>query len=199
MLWDRETGRPLHRAIVWQDRRTAPLMDRLRAAGHERMIRRKTGLLLDPYFSGSKLRWLLDHVPGARKKASAGRIAGGTIDAWLVSKLTRGRRHVTDVSNASRTMLMNLRTGRWDTELCRRLFVPAQILPEIVSSGGQIADTDTGVLGAAVPIAGSSATSRPRSSASSARGRASPSAPTARAAFSSSSRGRGPSRAATAC
>ncbi|MET0620152.1 MAG: glycerol kinase GlpK [Thermoanaerobaculia bacterium] len=154
VLWDRETGRPLHRAIVWQDRRTAPLMDRLRAAGHERMIRRKTGLLLDPYFSGSKLRWLLDHVPGARKKASAGRIAGGTIDAWLVSKLTRGRRHVTDVSNASRTMLMNLRTGRWDTELCRRLFVPAQILPEIVSSGGRIADTDTGVLGAAVPIAG---------------------------------------------
>ncbi len=148
VLWDRRTGRPLHRAIVWQDRRTASATDRLRAAGHEAAVRRKTGLLLDPYFSGSKLRWLLDHVPGARKRAAEGRLAAGTVDSWLVWNLTRGRRHVTDVSNASRTMLMNLRTGRWDAELRRLLAIPSQILPEIVSSGGRIADTDAGVLGA---------------------------------------------------
>ncbi len=154
VLWDRRTGRPLHRAIVWQDRRTASAIERLRAAGRERVVRRKTGLLLDPYFSGSKLRWLLDHVPGARKKAATGRLAAGTIDSWLVWNLTGGRRHVTDVSNASRTMLMNLRTGRWDAELCRILSIPSRILPEIVSSGGRLADTDSGVLGASVPIAG---------------------------------------------
>ncbi len=154
VLWDRRTGRPVHRAIVWQDRRTASATDRLRAAGHERAVRRKTGLLLDPYFSGSKLRWLLDHVPGARKKAVEGRLAAGTVDSWLVWKLTGGRRHVTDVSNASRTMLMNLRTGIWDAELCRLLSIPERILPEIVSSGGRIEDADAGVLGAGLPIAG---------------------------------------------
>jgi glycerol kinase len=154
VLWDRSTGRPVHRAIVWQDRRTAGAMDQLRASGNERLVRRKTGLLLDPYFSGSKLRWLLDHVPGARKKAAAARLAAGTIDSWLVSRLTGGRLHVTDVSNASRTMLMNLRTGRWDPELCRLLSVPERVLPEIVPSGGRIAETDAGVLGARVPIAG---------------------------------------------
>jgi len=154
VLWDRETGKPVHDAIVWQDRRTAGLMDRMRKAGLERAVRRKTGLLLDPYFSGSKLRWLLDNVTGARKKAAAGRLAAGTIDSWLVWKLTGGRRHVTDVSNASRTMLMNLRTGRWDEELRRALRVPASVLPEIVASGGRIADTDPDVLGASVPIAG---------------------------------------------
>ena len=154
VLWDRETGKPVHDAIVWQDRRTAGLMDRMRKAGLERTTRRKTGLLLDPYFSGSKLRWLLDNVTGARKKAAAGRLAAGTIDSWLVWKLTGGRRHVTDVSNASRTMLMNLRTGRWDEELRRALRVPASVLPEIVASGGRIADTDPDVLGSSVPIAG---------------------------------------------
>jgi glycerol kinase len=154
VLWDRRTGRPVHRAIVWQDRRTASAIERLRAAGRERAVRRKTGLLLDPYFSGSKLRWLLDHVPGARKKAAEGRLAAGTVDSWLVWNLTGGRRHVTDVSNASRTMLMNLRTGTWDATLRRLLSIPAPILPEIVSSGGRIADTDAGVLGAGVPIAG---------------------------------------------
>ncbi len=154
VLWDRQTGRSAHRAIVWQDRRTAATMHRLRAAGHERVIRRKTGLVLDPYFSGSKLRWLLDHVPGARKKASEGRLAAGTIDSWLVWKLTGGRRHVTDASNASRTMLMNLGTGTWDDGLCRLLSIPAHVLPEIVSSGGRIADTDPGVFAASVPIAG---------------------------------------------
>ena len=154
VVWDRNTGRALHRAIVWQDRRTARDMDRLRAAGRESAIRRKTGLLLDPYFSASKLRWLLDHVPGARKKAARNGLAAGTIDSWLVWKLTGGRRHVTDVSNASRTMLMDLRTGRWDDGLCRLFGVPRAVLPEIVSSGGRIADTDSGPLGAGVPIAG---------------------------------------------
>ena len=156
VLWDRASGRPLHRAIVWQDRRTAPLMDRLRADGKQSLVRRKTGLRLDPYFSGSKLRWLLDHVPGARRLAAAasGRLAAGTIDSWLVWRLTGGRRHVTDVSNASRTMLMNLRTGRWDPELCRLLSVPGRILPEIVASGGRIAETEPGALGARVPVAG---------------------------------------------
>jgi glycerol kinase len=154
VLWDRETGRPLHNAIVWQDRRTAATMDRMRRAGRERAIQRKTGLLLDPYFSGSKLQWLLDHVPGARRKAATGRLAAGTIDSWLVWKLTGGRRHVTDVSNASRTMLMNIRTGGWDAELCRLLKIPPSVLPEIVSSGGHVADTASGVLDASVPIAG---------------------------------------------
>ncbi len=154
VLWDRETGRPVHNAIVWQDRRTAGALDRMRAEGLERRIRQKTGLLLDPYFSGSKLRWLLDHVPGARRKAAAGRLAAGTIDSWLVYKLTAGRRHVTDVSNASRTMLMNIRTGRWDAEMCRLLRIPAALLPEIVPSGGAIAETAPDVLGSAVPITG---------------------------------------------
>ncbi len=154
VVWDRETGRPVHNAIVWQDRRTAPLIERLRAAGREPAIRRKTGLLLDPYFSGSKLRWLLDNVPGARRKAAAGRLAAGTIDSWLVWNLTGGRRHISDVSNASRTMLMNLRTGRWDTALARLLRVPPSVLPEIVSSGGHAGDTAPKVLGAAVPITG---------------------------------------------
>ena len=154
VLWDRETGRPLHNAIVWQDRRTAPAMERLRGEGAEPAIRRKTGLLLDPYFSGSKLRWLLDHVPGARKKAAAGRLAAGTVDSWLVYNLTGGGRHVTDVSNASRTMLMNLRTGRWDPELARLLGVPLSVLPEIVPSGGHAADTAPAILGASVPVTG---------------------------------------------
>jgi glycerol kinase len=152
LLWDRETGKPVHRAIVWQDRRTAALLERMRRKGLERTIRRKTGLVLDPYFSGSKLRWLLDHVADARRKASAGRLAAGTIDSWLVWKLTGGRRHVTDVGNASRTMLMDIRRGGWDGELCRTLRVPAEVLPEIVPSGGRLAETDGGLLGSAVPI-----------------------------------------------
>jgi glycerol kinase len=152
VLWDRETGKPVHNAIVWQDRRTAALMERMRRSGLERPIRRRTGLLLDPYFSGSKLRWLLDHVPGARRRAASGRLAAGTIDSWLVWKLTGGRRHVTDVSNASRTMLMNIHSGRWDEELCRMLRIPPSVLPEIVSSGGRLAETEAGLLGAAVPV-----------------------------------------------
>ncbi|MFY9550270.1 MAG: glycerol kinase GlpK, partial [Thermoanaerobaculia bacterium] len=154
VLWDRRTGRALHNAIVWQDRRTAGALRRMRAGGHERTVRRKTGLLLDPYFSASKLRWLLDHVPGARAKAREGRLAAGTVDSWLVYRLTGGRVHVTDVSNASRTMLMNLRTGAWDQELLRLFRIPASVLPEIRSSSERLAETAAGVLGAPVPIAG---------------------------------------------
>ena len=154
VLWDRATGKPLHRAIVWQDRRTAGMLDRLRAAGHERAVRKKTGLFLDPYFSGSKLRWLLDNVPGARAAAKAGRLAAGTIDAWLVYKLTGGKAHLTDASNASRTLLMNIHTGAWDPALLKLFRIPASVLPEIRPNSGRLAETDPAVFGAPIPIAG---------------------------------------------
>ncbi len=133
LLWDRATGKPLSRAIVWQDRRTAGMCARLKKAGHEPRFRRKTGLLLDPYFSGTKLAWLLDHVPGARKRAGRGELAFGTVDAWLLWKLTDGRIHATDATNASRTLLYNLRTGGWDEELLEILRIPRAVLPEIRS------------------------------------------------------------------
>jgi len=131
LLWDRETGRAIHPAIVWQDRRTAAGCDQLRADGHEPMIQQRTGLLLDAYFSATKLAWLLDHVPGARARAEAGQLAFGTVDSWLVWKLTGGRLHLTDASNASRTLLFNLHTGQWDAELLRLFRVPESVLPEI--------------------------------------------------------------------
>ncbi|RIK76775.1 MAG: glycerol kinase [Planctomycetota bacterium] len=134
LLWDRATGRPLHNAIVWQDRRTAARCDELRAAGSEPTAVQKTGLLFDPYFSGTKIEWLLDNVPGARQAAAAGRLACGTIDSWLAYKLTGGALHVTDASNASRTLLMNIHAGDWDDDLLRLLRVPRSILPEIRSS-----------------------------------------------------------------
>ncbi len=121
VLWDRRSGEPLHHAIVWQDRRTANVCDRLRAAGCEPMIHAKTGLLLDPYFSGTKIAWLLDNVPAARQAAEDGRLACGTIDSWLAYKLTGGKCHVTDASNASRTLLMNIHSGDWDDELLEAL------------------------------------------------------------------------------
>jgi len=134
VVWDRGTGRPLAPAIVWQDRRTAAHCERLRAAGHEPEIATRTGLLLDPYFSGTKLAWLLDHVPDARQRAQRGELAFGTIDSWLLFKLSGHRRHVTDVTNASRTLLMDLGTGRWDDRLLELLGVPRGCLPEIVDS-----------------------------------------------------------------
>ena len=136
VLWDRRTGRPLHRAIVWQDRRTADLCAKLKRAGLEPLFRRKTGLLLDPYFSGTKLRWLLDHLPGARRRAEKGELAFGTVDSWLLWQLTGGRVHATDVSNASRTLLLNLRTGGWDDELLKLLRIPREVLPEVRASSG---------------------------------------------------------------
>ena len=152
LLWDRATGEPLHNAIVWQDRRTANLIDTLKANGLEPTFQAKTGLVLDPYFSGSKLHWLLEHVPGARERAEAGDLAFGTVDSWLVYKLTGGRAHVTDVSNASRTLLFNIHTLAWDEELLTLLNIPAALLPTVKSSSEVVGETDIG--GVNVPIAG---------------------------------------------
>ena len=152
MLWDRETGRPIHHAIVWQDRRTAKDCDRLKAAGHAPAIRRKTGLVIDAYFSATKIAWLLKHVKGARALARQGRLAFGTIDTWLIWKLTGGTVHVTDASNASRTMLYNLRTGDWDAELLKLFKVPRSVLPEVRGSSEVVGETT--LLGGGIPIAG---------------------------------------------
>ena len=154
VLWDRGSGEPVGNAIVWQDRRTAAECDRLLAAGCEATISAKTGLVLDAYFSGTKLRWMLDNVPGARANADAARLAFGTIDTWLIWKLTGGRAHVTDVSNASRTLLYDIHTGRWDPELLRMFDVPAGILPSVRRSSEVIGECDAELLGASVPIAG---------------------------------------------
>jgi len=154
VLWDRVTGRPLAPAIVWQDRRTAAACAPLRARGLEADITARTGLLLDPYFSGTKLAWLLDHVPGARARAERGELAFGTIDSWLVWQLTGGRVHATDPSNAARTLLFNLHTLDWDDSLLALLDVPRAVLPQVVPSSGVLGRTEAGLLGAAVPIGG---------------------------------------------
>lgn len=152
VVWDRRTSRPIAPAIVWQDRRTAAFCEQLRHAGHEQLIAEKTGLVIDAYFSASKLRWLLDHVPGARARARRGELAFGTIDSWLAWKLTGGRLHVTDASNASRTMLVNLATGDWDDELLALFDVPRSLLPEIRDSSAVYAPATEVVPG--VPLAG---------------------------------------------
>jgi glycerol kinase len=154
VLWDRQTGKPIERAIVWQDRRTAPACEEMRSRGLEDVFRRKTGLVLDPYFSGTKLRWLLENVPGAAERARRGELAFGTIDSWLVWKLTGGAVHATDPTNASRTLLYDIHAGAWDAELCGLLEVPASVLPEVRPSSGEVATTERTVLGAPVPIAG---------------------------------------------
>ncbi len=153
-VWDRRTGAPAAPAIVWQDRRVSPLMDQLRAAGREPFIQQKTGLLLDPYFSAGKLSWLLDNIPDGRARAAAGELAAGTMDSWLIYKLTGGRVHLTDVSNASRTMLMNIHTGGWDDELLSLFNIPRAILPGIAPSSGFFGETDPALFGAAIPITG---------------------------------------------
>jgi glycerol kinase len=152
VLWERATGVPVAPAIVWQDRRTAPLCDALRAAGHAPLIARKTGLVLDAYFSGTKLKWLLDSVPGARSRAAKGELAFGTIDSWLVWNLTRGAVHVTDPSNASRTLLFDIRSGAWDDELLALLDIPRAVLPQVVPSSAICASAS--IDGVDVPIAG---------------------------------------------
>jgi len=152
VVWERASGRPIANAIVWQDRRTAPMCDELRAGGHAEMISRKTGLVIDAYFSGTKLKWLLDHVPGARARAQRGELAFGTIDSWLVFQLSGGKVHLTDASNASRTMLFDIRRGDWDDELLALLDVPRAVLPQVVASSGVCAETL--VDGTRVPIAG---------------------------------------------
>jgi len=154
VLWDRATGRPVANAIVWQSRITAPICDRLKADGAESTIRQKTGLVVDAYFSGTKIRHLLDTVPGLRDRARRGEIAFGTIDTFLIWRLTGGRRHVTDPSNASRTLLFNLHTLDWDDALLKLLNVPRDVLPEIVPSSGVIGETDPQWFGEPIPIAG---------------------------------------------
>ncbi|MDP2667704.1 MAG: FGGY family carbohydrate kinase, partial [Nitrosopumilaceae archaeon] len=152
VLWDRATGEPLAPAIVWQDRRTADFCARLKADGHEDAVRAKTGLVLDHYFSASKIAWLLDHVPGARARAETGELACGTIDSWLVWRLTDGREHLTDLSNASRTQLLDIHTGQWDDGLLKLFAIPRALLPRVVPSSGVLAETAAALFGRALPI-----------------------------------------------
>ena len=154
VVWDRRTGIPIHNAIVWQDRRTADLCRTLASAGHEAQVAEKTGLLLDPYFSATKLAWIFDRVPEARAAAKAGHIAFGTVDSFLIWRLTQGRLHVTDVTNASRTALFDIRNGRWDESLCALFDVPMSCLPEVRDSAGDFGTTDPSVFGEALPICG---------------------------------------------
>jgi len=154
LVWNRKSGQPIHHAIVWQDRRAEPFCAQLREQGLADTIRDKTGLVIDAYFSGSKLRWLLDNVPGARAAADKGELAFGTMDSWLIWQLTGGKRHVTDVSNASRTMLFNIHTNRWDDELLAALSIPASLMPAVQPSSSHFADADAQWLGQALPIGG---------------------------------------------
>jgi glycerol kinase len=154
VLWDRQTGRPVHRAIVWQDRRTAPICRELKDAGHEEEVRRRTGLVLDPYFSGTKLTWIFRENPGLRERAERGELAAGTIDAWLIHTLTGGKIHATDPTNASRTLLYDLHTGGWEDDLLALFEVPDGLLPEVRTSAGDFGVTDGEVLGIEAPIAG---------------------------------------------
>lgn len=154
VVWNRRTGEPLHNAIVWQDRRTADACARLRERGLAELFRRTTGLVLDPYFSGTKLAWILDHVDGARAAAARGELAFGTVDSWLMWQLTAGAVHATDVSNASRTLMLDVHTNRWDDELLEALRVPREVLPEVRPSSHVYGTTQAALLGAAVPIGG---------------------------------------------
>ena len=154
VLWNRKTGQPVHHAIVWQDRRAEATCAKLRAQGHEALIQSRTGLLIDAYFSGTKLNWLLDNVPGARAQAERGELAFGTIDSWLIWQLTGGAVHATDVSNASRTMLFNVRTNRWDDELLGLLDIPASLMPVVKPSSAHFGDVRPDLLGQAIAIGG---------------------------------------------
>ena len=154
LLWDRRTGIPVYNAIVWQDRRTADECRKLQDAGREDEVMEKTGLRLDPYFSATKLGWIFDHVPGTRAAAEAGHLAFGTVDTFLIWRLTGGRIHATDVSNASRTALFDIRTCCWDEALCELFRVPLKCLPEVRDSAGDFGVTDAGVFGDAMPICG---------------------------------------------
>jgi glycerol kinase len=154
ILWDRETGEPIYNAIVWQDRRTAALCDQLKAEGFDKIIKEKTGLVTDAYFSGTKVAWILDNIPGAREKAEAGKLAFGTIDTFIVWRLTGGRLHITDVSNASRTMLYDIHKHWWSTTMLKRLNIPNAILPQVVPSSMIYGETDPKLFGQAIRIAG---------------------------------------------
>jgi glycerol kinase len=154
VIWDKATGRPIHRAIVWQDRRTARTCERLRAAGREAQVTEITGLLLDPYFSGPKIAWLLDNAPGARARAEAGELLAGTIDSWVIWNLTGGKVHATDATNASRTLLFDLRRQAWSDEMLEMLEVPRALLPEVRDCAGEFGETVPELLGRAAPIRG---------------------------------------------
>ncbi|MEN2429729.1 glycerol kinase GlpK [Comamonas sp. F1-6] len=154
IVWNRKTGAPIHHGIVWQDRRAEPTCVQLREAGHSDTILRKTGLRIDAYFSGTKLKWLLDNVPGARAAAQAGELAFGTVDCWLIWQLTGGKRHVTDVSNASRTMLFNVHSNQWDADLLALLDIPAGLMPEVLPSAADFGQTADEVLGGSIKIGG---------------------------------------------
>jgi glycerol kinase len=154
VVWDRETGKPVHNAIVWQDRRTSEYCSRLVDEGKSEMVRSKTGLIIDAYFSATKVRWILDHVEGARSKAEQGRLCFGTIDSWLIWKFTRGKSHVTDITNASRTMLFNIYEDQWDDELLQLFNIPASMLPEVKESSGLFAETSGDTTGFSLPIMG---------------------------------------------
>ncbi|MBU4435814.1 MAG: glycerol kinase, partial [Alphaproteobacteria bacterium] len=154
VVWDRATGQPIHNAIVWQDRRTADLCERLRGEGHEPEIAERSGLLIDPYFSATKIAWILDNVSGARARAEAGELACGTIDSFLLWRLTGGLVHATDATNASRTQLLNIHTGAWDETLLALFRVPAALLPEVRDSAGDFGETAPDLLGAAIPVRG---------------------------------------------
>ena len=154
IVWDKATGKPIHNAIVWQDRRTAETCRKLRDQGHEEMITDRTGLLLDPYFSGTKLAWVLDHVDGARDRAAKGELLAGTVDSFLIWKLTGGAVHATDATNAARTMLYDIRKGRWSRTICDLLNVPMEMLPAVRDCAADFGTTDPALLGAAIPICG---------------------------------------------
>lgn len=154
IVWDRDTGKPVYHAIVWQDRRTAGICDNLKKEGYDEIIREKTGLVIDAYFSGSKIKWILDNVSGARAKAEKGKLAFGTVDTWLIWKLTRGRLHVTDVSNASRTMLFNIHSLKWDEELLKIFDIPMSMLPEVRSSSELYGKASSEHFGSEIPVSG---------------------------------------------
>ncbi|MGB2894246.1 MAG: glycerol kinase GlpK, partial [Albidovulum sp.] len=154
LVWDRKTGEPIHRAIVWQDRRTSELCQRLKAEGHEKMIAERTGLLLDPYFSGTKLAWLLDNVEGARARAEAGGLLFGTVDCFLIWKLTGGKVHATDATNAARTLIYNIRKGRWDSDILKILKIPEVMLPEVRDCAADFGTTRADLFGREIPICG---------------------------------------------
>ncbi|MEQ1714242.1 MAG: FGGY family carbohydrate kinase, partial [Hyphomicrobium sp.] len=154
VIWDRRSGRPIHRAIVWQDRRTAGLCAALKDGGNEPAVTAKTGLVLDPYFSATKIAWILDHVDGARADAEAGHLAFGTVDSWLLWRLTGGKVHATDATNASRTLLFDIHRGQWDDELLELFGVPRAMLPDVRDCRGRFGVTDPAVFGAAIPILG---------------------------------------------
>ena len=154
IIWDRATGKPVYNAIVWQDHRTAEICDELKKGGYSELVKQKTGLEIDAYFSATKIKWILDNVRGVKRRAKKGELAFGTVDTWLVWNLTHGRKHITDVTNASRTMLFNISTLQWDSELLKIFDIPAELLPEVYPNDKVIAKSTASVLNSEIPIAG---------------------------------------------